>query len=62
MSFLRNTDVKKHLGRTIPRSVSHDVEKSHQTGDDIVTVPSIYQAEPVPAPVKIDGPQKVGTV
>jgi hypothetical protein len=56
MSFLRNTDVKKHLSRAAPRSVSPNAEKIHETDDDIVAVPSIYEADPIPAPVKTDEP------
>jgi hypothetical protein len=62
MSFLRNTDVKKHLGRTVHRSEASDPAKGHEADGDIVTVPSIYQAEPIPVPAKIDHPQKVETV
>jgi hypothetical protein len=62
MSFLRNTDVKKHLARVVPRSVSPDTENSNQPNGDTVTVPSIYQAETVPVPVTTDVPPKVETV
>jgi hypothetical protein len=62
MSFLRNTDVKKHLARAVPRSASPDAENSNQSDGDVVTVPSIYQAEIIPVPVTTDKPQKAETI
>ncbi|MBS1798632.1 MAG: hypothetical protein JSS95_02275 [Acidobacteria bacterium] len=60
MSLLRNTDVKKHLARAVPRFVSPDTEKSHQANGDAVVAPSI-QTEIVPIPETTDVQQKAET-
>lgn len=45
MSLLRNTDVKKHLARAVPRSFSPATENVHKTNED-VAISSINQTEP----------------
>ena len=59
MSLLRNTDVKKHLARAVPRFVSPDTEKSHQASDDTVILPT---QQIVPDAVTTDAAQKVEPV
>ena len=59
MSLLRSTDVKKHLGRAVPRFVSPRNEEDLSNGTPIV--PSTPRAEIVPIPVTTGVPQKVET-
>jgi len=56
MSFLRSTDVKKHLGRSVPRFVSQPVE-DHLSPDETTATP-IQKEEPTELNVTTGIPAK----
>ena len=60
MTILRNTDVKKHLARAVPRLVSPIAEEIPVAGDPIAEIPSIKQAEESSLPATTNGIEKIG--
>ncbi len=58
MSFLRNSDVKKHLARTVPPLVSHPVENPLVPDKDQSSLPAVKIEPGIELPAPTDVPAK----
>lgn len=58
MSFLRNSDVKKHLARTVPPFVSRPVENPLSPNADQSSLPTVKIEPGIELPASTDGSTK----
>jgi hypothetical protein len=62
VSLFRNTDVKKHLGRVVPRSVTPHAKEGVLPTVDAPLVPSLHPTVTVPATEAAESSHKTEAV